>query len=72
MAKAKVPTNESPEPQKASKTRESVTLQVIQGIPTGPVAGFRRTFSRADHGDDFEAQAKAWAARFNAKEASAD
>lgn len=54
--------------QKPVSKRESVTLEIQHGKPAGPAAGTRRTFSREQHGDEFETHAKNWKERFDADE----
>lgn len=42
-----------------------VIVRVSGKVPQGPPGGHHRVFSKADHGDDFKAQAKAYADRFD-------
>ena len=48
--------------------RDSVTLRVKGQNQRRLEIGFTRTFSRADHGDEFEFKAEEWKKIFNAEE----
>lgn len=51
---------------KADKANgDQVIVRVSGKVPQGPVGGHHRVFSKDEHGDDFKAQAKAYAERFD-------
>lgn len=46
---------------------DEVTLVAAGNVNAGPARGYKRTFSKAQHGEDFKKHAKAWKDRFNAE-----
>ena len=53
---------------KKPETRDAVTYEVKQPKQPGVHSGFRRTFTRSGHGDEFEKRGQEWADHFGAEE----
>ncbi len=48
-----------------SPTSEAVTVVTPHSVPYGPPSGYRRVFSKRDHGDSYKEDAEAYRKRFD-------
>jgi hypothetical protein len=57
----------TPSKEEKVEVKDSISVRCSGRVHGGPVGGFIRTFTKKDHGEQFEELAKAWAVRYDGK-----